>query len=313
MSGAYDIADKVELIHPARFLFNAGTTPKAWNAQMLSDPHLKVAMYEPDCTKVFSNTDIKGGVAITYHDTSKNFGAIGTFTPHPELNSIMQRIRSHPGYSSFADIVITSYAYHFTDTMHKDYPDVIDTMSKGHAYDLKSNVLEKLTTVFHEKKPQDGNDYILILGRIGNDRAYRYIRRDYVNDVVNLDKYKLFVSKANSSGAFGETLTTPIIGLPGVGSTETFLSVGSFETENEAKNALTYIKTKLTRALLGVLKVTQDLTPGKFEYVPLQNFTSKSDIDWSAPIKAIDQHLYKKYGLSDEEIRFIETHVKEMA
>lgn len=65
--------------------------------------------------------------------------------------------------------------------------------------------------------------------------------------------------------------------------------------------------------MLGILKTTQDLTPDKFKYVPLQDFTLNSDIDWSVSIKAIDQQLYKKYNLTDEEITFIETHVKEMS
>lgn len=65
--------------------------------------------------------------------------------------------------------------------------------------------------------------------------------------------------------------------------------------------------------MLGILKTTQDLTPEKFKYVPVQDFTANSDINWSVPIKEIDQQLYKKYGLSDEEIAFIESHVKEMA
>ena len=108
-------------------------------------------------------------------------------------------------------------------------------------------------------------------------------------------------------------MSQPELTAPGVGSTETFLSVGFFDTEEENKNCLKYISTKFARTLLGIMKTTQDLTPDKWRYVPLQDFTSASDIDWSAPIKAIDQQLYKKYGLSDEEIRFIETHVKEMA
>ena len=63
---SYKIGDHVELIHPARFLFNAGSTPKEWNRKMLDDLHLKVLYYEPNSSKIFSNTDIKGGVAITY-------------------------------------------------------------------------------------------------------------------------------------------------------------------------------------------------------------------------------------------------------
>ena len=65
MDASYQISDKVELITPARFLFNAGKTAKVWNEKMLNDVHLKVLYYEPDSSKVFSNTDIKGGVAIT--------------------------------------------------------------------------------------------------------------------------------------------------------------------------------------------------------------------------------------------------------
>lgn len=61
-----------------------------------------------------------------------------------------------------------------------------------------------------------------------------------------------------------------------------------------------------------MLKVTQHNSPDKWKYVPLQDFTSTSDIDWSKTIPDIDQQLYKKYGLSNDEINFIETHVKEM-
>ena len=61
MDAAFKVSDKVMLITPARFLFNAGKTPKAWNEKMLNDPHFKVIDYEQDSSKVFLNTDIKGG------------------------------------------------------------------------------------------------------------------------------------------------------------------------------------------------------------------------------------------------------------
>ena len=65
--------------------------------------------------------------------------------------------------------------------------------------------------------------------------------------------------------------------------------------------------------MLGTLKITQhNETASTWENVPLQNFTNGSDIDWSKSISEIDQQLYKKYGLSDEEITFIEEKVKEM-
>jgi len=75
---------------------------------------------------------------------------------------------------------------------------------------------------------------------------------------------------------------------------------------------LKYIKTKFARTLLGVLKITQDNLPRTWSKIPLQNFTSKSDIDWTKSISEIDQQLYKKYNLSQEEIDFIEKMIKPM-
>ena len=64
--------------------------------------------------------------------------------------------------------------------------------------------------------------------------------------------------------------------------------------------------------MLGILKVTQHNPRSTWAYVPLQNFKNDSDIDWSKNIHEIDGQLYKKYNLSDGEIKFIEEHVKEM-
>lgn len=128
-----------------------------------------------------------------------------------------------------------------------------------------------------------------------------------------MDAYKAFFAKATGTGQFGETLPEAILGNPGDGATVTFLSIGKFTSSEESKNCVKYTKTKFMRSLLSVLKVTQDNTPGKYKYVPMQNFTISSDIDWSKSIHDIDLQLYRKYGLDEKEIEFIETHVKEMA
>lgn len=312
MDSAEEIADRVELITPARFLFNAGSTPKAWNAKKLSDPHFTVLQYEADASKVFPNTDIKGGVAVSLHDGTRTLGPIGTYIPYGALRSIWEEVVKRENFISFDSIVRTAYAYHFTDTLHDENPDATERMSKGHAYDLKSNVLEKLPDIFHEKKPDDGHEYIKVLGLVKMKRVYRYIRRDYVNQLDNLSKWKVLLPKSNGSGALGEVLSTPLIGQPLIGHTETFMSIGSFDTEQEAQALLKYVKSKFARALLGILKTTQDNPPEKWKFIPLQDFTANSDIDWSKSIPEIDQQLYAKYGLNQEEIDFIESHVKEM-
>lgn len=323
IDAACEIADKVEMIHPARFLFNAGSTPKAWNEKMLNDPHFKVLEYEEDAAKVFSNTDIKGGVAITYHDVGKDFGAIGIFTPFSELNSLLQKVNEQENNRSIADIGVSGYSYHFTELVHKDHPEFLKAkivvkgkeqplISKGHEYDLKSNIIEKLPEIFLDAPLNDRKKYVIIVGRADNERVSKYIRRDYINDVVNLDGYKLFLPKASGRGDFGEVLGPTMFATPAMGHTETFFSIGNFRTREESENLLKYLKGKFARTLLSVLKKTQNITPGNFKYVPLQDFTDGSDINWNTSIANIDKQLYKKYGLSQEEIDFIETHVKEM-
>ena len=312
MDGAYDVGEVVELIHPARFLFKAGGTPKAWNKKMLNDPHFKVLNYVADSSKVFPGTDIKGGVAVTTRDLKKNYGAIEVFTAYEELNSMLKKIIRRADFESFSEIVITRTAYRFTDKMHEEHPEAMGCLSKGHPYDVSTNIFERLPQVFFSEKPNDG-DYIGILGRENNSRIIKYIRTDFVNEPANLRQWKVIVPAANGSGALGEVLSTPLIGQPLIGHTESFISIGSFRVKSEAEAAIKYVKSKFARCMLGVLKATQHNPPEKWAYIPLQDFTPASDIDWSKPIPEIDRQLYAKYGLDEGEIEFIESHVKEMA
>lgn len=311
MEASYTVADRVELIHPARFLFNAGSTPKDWNKKILNDEHFKVLFYEQDSSKMFSNTDIKGGVAVSYRDATQVFGAIETFTPFDELNSIFHKVFKSKSFSSFSEIVESAYSYHLSDALYIEHPELRNRLSKGHEKDLKSNIFDLMPEIFFEDKPTDG-EYVRVLGRINNQRAVKWIKASYLNDTINFKKYKAFIPGASGTGAIGESISTPIVGEPFVGTTETFLSIGSFDNALETENAIKYIKSKFARIMLAILKVTQAITPGKFKYVPLQDFTTTSDIDWSKPVAAIDQQLYQKYGLTPDEITFIETHVKEM-
>ena len=312
MDSAYSISDKVELVTPARFLFDAGSTPAVWNKKMLTDKHLKILLYEPDSSKVFPNINFRGGVAVSYRDAGKDYGEIEVFTPYKELNGILKKILPIVKEHSLADIAISRTSYRLTDTMHKEHPKAMSCLTKGHPYDMATNIFDLLPFVFHTNKPNDGKEYIMVVGRENNERCYKYIRRDYVNEVSNLSKYKVLLTKASGKGEFGEALASLILGFPMLANTETFLSIGNFDTESEALHLQSYIKSKFLRALLSVLKVTQDITPIKFKYVPLQDFTMSSDIDWSQSISSIDLQLYDKYGLSEEERNFIETHVKEM-
>lgn len=318
MDSAFKVSDKVELVTPARFLFDAGSTPKAWNRKMLNDPHFKVMSYKADASSAFPNTDIKGGVAVTYRDADRDFGAIEVFTHFDELRTIKEKVVKH-GIQPLGDIIFAADSYHFTEAMHEDHPEIryVDDdhglLSKNHDYDLKTNVLDNLNNVvFFDEMPGDGDSCIRIFGRGRAGRAYKFISARYIAPHPNLDKWKVLVPAANGSGALGEVLSTPLIGRPLIGHTQSFISIGSFNSEAEATALLKYIKSKFARTMLGILKITQHNPAPKWKYVPLQDFTSDSDIDWSQSVADIDRQLYVKYGLDDEEIQFIESHVKEM-
>lgn len=150
-----------------------------------------------------------------------------------------------------------------------------------------------------------------MLGRINNKRDYRYISKSYIKEICNTEFYKIAIAAANGDGSLGN-IAAPVLCSPHTITTESFLTIGSFDSKVDAENLEKYLKTRFFRAMLGILKVTQHITPEVFRYVPTQDFTSNSDINWNTSIKNIDKQLYKKYGLSDEEIDFIETNVKEM-
>ena len=316
MSEAYKFADKVCFITPARFLFNAGKTPKKWNAKMLDDKHLKVAYYEQDSSNVFPNTDIKGGVAITYRDTQKNFGKIGTFTHFDELNTALHKVLEKNKNSDFLDsLYYSTDSYKFSQKMHQDFPEAKEKLSKGHEKTVASSVLSSLDNIFTENKNFENS--FKFIGVIKNKRKWRYINSEYIEEHPNLRKFKVMLPGSNGSGAIGEVLSTPLVGEPLVGEplvghTQTFISFGAFDNREEAENLLKYIKTKFARTMLGTLKITQSNKKDTWRNVPLQNFTNNSDINWSQSIAQIDQQLYKKYGLDEREIKFIEEKVREM-
>ena len=305
------ISDIGTFIHPARFLFNAGKTPKEWNQKMLNDEHFKVVKYWANSTDVFTTVDIKGGVAVTMWNKNQLFDKIGTFTVFAELRSIMGKV-INDNFSSFAELVYPRDLYHLNETLYEENSWAESRPSKGHKYDVGTNVFDVFPELFAEEKPVDDEEYALIVGRTRTERTQRWVKKKYLKTPDNFEYYKVFIPKANGSGAIGEVLSTPVVGQPVVGHTVTFLSIGKFETEAKATAVLKYIKTKFARAMLGTLKVTQDNPREVWLNVPLQDFTEKSDIDWSKSIPEIDKQLYSKYGLSQDEIDFIETKVSAM-
>ena len=314
MDAAYSVSDKVELITPARFLFDAGATPSVWNRKMLNDTHFKVLQYESDAKYFFSSIELPGGIAISYRDATRNFGAMKQFIQYNELNKIARKVKEKHE-KTLNSIMYPQNKFNLSN-LYEDFP-ILKTRigSDGKDKRFRQIVMERFPEIFSEQKSDDS---LRTLGLIGRQREYRYISRRYVEYETWIDKYKVFVPFSNgASGTLGKEparlISKPALGLPGDGITQTFIGIGEFGTKTEADNLMKYILSKFARILLGILKVTQGNKPETWSYVPLQDFTAHSDIDWSKSVAEIDQQLYRKYDLTADEIEFIETHVKEMA
>lgn len=315
MDAAYEVADQAVLITPARFLFNAGATKKTWNEKMLSDKHLKVSWYEPDSGKIFPGTNIPGGIAVTVRDSHKNLEPIGIFSRYDELNSIRVKVTEHASYKSIEPQVSNRGSYRFSP---QAYSEVSTLSEKTSDRRVAPSAFDRLPEMFFNAKPTDDHKYVRLVGREDRSRIYKWVRFDYLLAPDSLWDYKVVVSKGHgAAGIIGKPVPAQLLGKPfveepGVGFTETFISAGSFKAQVEAQSCVKYLSGKFARVMLGVLKATQNIPASVWKYIPTQDFTENSDIDWSKSIPEIDEQLYKKYKLNPSEVDFIESYVRTM-
>ena len=335
----YDLADALSdiytLISPARFLFNAGLTPSAWNLKMLNDEHLKVVYYTADPTTCFPNTAINGGITIMLKNAKVKYNPIKMFLPDENLRSISSKFDPNSPNSLKTIVFGGRSDLKFNANFLRDYPNspqdrlafiqikrpAVERLGPNEEYELKTSTFEALPYAFQEAVDSP-SEYYHLFGLINSIRVWRYTKREYMSprypDNNNIEKYKVFISKADgAAGQVGKPIPAIIIGRteigrPGDSATSSFISIGAFDTEEEALNCAKYMRTKFLRCLVGVLKITQDNPPAVWAYVPIQDFTSSSDIKWEKSISEIDKQLYDKYDFGWDERNFIDKHIADM-
>ena len=317
------LADLVSLIFPTGWQkpTNANGLSILNNEQFKHSGHfVKVDNYAEDNTsptKLFSGVST-GGVNImlwnrshTENDKTVPIYEYGKFVekrmlpinrediPKPSLiMSSYMKVKNYYGksYQTMADI----------GSARKPYGFEADPISAPQKYGITPT----------KEKQQD--DDLRLFGLLNRKRTSVFIRRNEALKISPLtDAYKVFIPKAwgnmdEKTGYLGGSYGEIFIGQPGDICSETYIEFGPFNDLDEAHRAKKYFKTKFFRAIFYVNKVSQNTARETFNKVPLQDFTADSDIDWTKSIPEIDQQLYRKYGLTDEEIDFIETHVKPM-
>ena len=299
----------ISIIMPSRWM-TGGKGLDDFRIEMIKDLSIRILHDYMDASFLFSTAQIEGGICYFLWNRDEQ-DKCSIFT-HSGDHSIThnERFLSEKG----------------TDVMIRD-SNAVTILDK-----VKSCTDRMFSDMVLPRNPFNisGKEYILadtsntydqwkVFGRFGNERGIKYLPLDYKieknKEVVN--KWKVFISKADgAAGQLGNPIPAKIIGKAELGDTqtictETFLAIAPFESKEETKNVITYTKTKFFRFMVGIRKL-KNMTRDTYSFVPLQDFTSSSDINWTESIENIDKQLYVKYNLSEDEIAFIERMIKPM-
>lgn len=291
----------LSMITPSRW-FTGGRGLEEYRRKMLNDKHIKKLVDFVDSKVCFPGVDVAGGVSYFIWDECYNDKC--------EFISIFNNKKS----SMFRDLNKYSIFTRYNEALC-----IIDKVKEKSKRFLSEIVSQQtpfgfITTYKGEDKPFTGS--VTLLTSTGKTYvAYEKVTRG--KEMIS--KYKVIFSKAtcehagvaDKNGKF-RVLSFNSILEPFEICSQSYLVGGCFDTKKEAQNFHKYIKCMFTRFLLMQAVSSQDISREKFMFVPLQDFTENSDIDWSKSVAEIDQQLYKKYNLTDEEITFIESMIKPM-
>ena len=293
----------ISMIMPSRW-YSGGIGLDQFRDNMLNDQHIRRLVDFQSASDCFPNVNIGGGICYFLWDANHeadceviNIHKLGSSTAIRPLNEFPIFVK----YNNAVNI------------LNKVRVNCNDTLSS-----ITSPISPfALPTTIRGNRTKDAKHTI----RLYSSKEISYISRSSVTKGNEwLDCYKVLLSqlipgKAGEVASDGThpvfATTTKVIGKGDV-CTHSYILLGGYQTEIEAKNLLKYMMTKFLRLLVYSTLSSIHLTKKSFQFVPLQDFTSKSDIDWSKSIPEIDQQLYRKYNLSQDEISFIEKMIKPM-
>ena len=287
------------MIIPARW-YAGGKGLDEFRNVMLNDNHIRELHDFNNASECFPGVEIKGGVC--YFLWEKDYSGDCEIVTHSnnEIVSSMTRPLLEVGCDSF---IRQNEAITILRKVQKGTTKSFATLVKpAMTFGLRTYVTE-----FDSKVPLDGYSKVYANHCIG------YILTAKITSGTDfINKWKVLLPEAIGSGDMSKDICKPILSEPNSINTETYIMNGPYDTEAEAKNVTKYIKTKFFHFMLGLKKVTQHTTSKVYQFIPLQDFSSKSDIKWENSQEDIDKQLYEKYDLDEKEIAFIESMIRPM-
>lgn len=289
------------MVTPSRW-FSGGMGLESFRKSMLSDDRLRRIEDFPDSNDVFPGTQIKGGVCYFLWDRESRGEVAVTTHDKGEVVSRATRPLLEPGSDVFVrynDGVSILKKVMSVETGCSSGPQELTDTKRFSALVSSIGAFGLDTTFRGQKNPQAGYIKVYRNGGVG------YIARsELTKETIAIDWWKIFIPRAGSgSDSFPHSiLGKPFIGGPGTASSWTYMHIGPFKNQKQARNAISYIATRFFRFLVLLHKPTQDATRSVYTFVPVQDFSKP----WT------DEMLYQKYGITDDEIAFIESMIRPM-
>ncbi len=305
-------ASYVSLITPSRW-FTADAQDKSFiklRKFIKDNNHFSKIFNYADNKLLFKNVEIAGGVNYYLYENGYN-GNVNFV----ECYDDKKIEKSRPLFENGLDIIISmSELICILDKVryHSSFESITKITYGRNAFGIvgKTAELNKITT----EKYFEG----AISVRCAYEKILYTKRGNVTKNTELIDKYKVFTSKGNGgAGILTDDGAVSILGKAYVGKplsvcTDSLIPLGPFDSVEEAQNLQKYMSTKFFRFMVGILKVSQNVYQNVYQFVPIQDFTNNSDIDWNEPIEKIDEQFYKKYNLSEKECSFIENKIKPM-
>ena len=306
----------ISLITPSRWLSKQGLGINAeWVEKLLLSSHFISVDDYIDATECFPGVEIKGGV--NYFLYSDNYKGQCRYSLHQ--NGIIQTCDRDLS-SGFGIVIRNVNALNILKKVQK-------VEGLGYVKNSFANLIGPLHFFDNEKAlGSNWKGYEKVADTCHNIKCYvnkqmepvgyGWIKlSDVPKNTQSIPLHKVYLPKAGGTGRDSQVIGIPFYGEPNSVCSFTYICIGyEPQKHNFSKNQclaiISYLKSRFLRYLVSISKTTQNTSRDVFQFVPLQDFTPQSDIDWSKTVPEIDQQLYAKYNLSADEINFIESMIK---